>query len=149
MQIEFAKYCKSHGNTTEWGRELSYELDKRLSNGKQSCSIDFWIKQKFKQYPMAIEFKQQNSPRGCIKAMLRDVEKVEMIKYSQDDLRGVWCIGVHNIAKPSEIDRLVAYHSDEIAIEIKPDLVYSKQIGKTGFSVTVSPPEILLSRSYS
>lgn len=137
IQIEFAKFCKSHEDITEWGRELRYELDRRLSKDKSSCAIDFLIKQKHKHSPLALEIKQQRSPSGCIKAMLRDVEKLRKIKYSQDDLRGVWCVGVHGLEAPETVKRLVTFHSDERGLAIHPSYVFSTQIGKTGFSVTV------------
>lgn len=137
VQIEFAKYCMAHDEIADWGRELRYELDRRMSNGKSSCSIDFLIRQKRKQSPMGIEIKQHLSPNGCIKAMLRDVAKVHRIKYSQDDLRGIWCIGIHSAESPAEVGRLIAYHSDRMDININPDLVFSKEIGRTGFSMTL------------
>lgn len=137
VQIEFAKFCMAHEEISNWGRELRYELDRRMSNGKSSCSIDFLIRQKRKQSPMGIEIKQHPSPSGCIKAMLRDVAKVQRIKYSQDDLRSIWCIGIHSVESRAEVGRLVAYHADSMDIEICPDLIFSKEIGRTGFSVTV------------
>ncbi|MCK9622301.1 MAG: hypothetical protein M0R47_17400 [Methylobacter sp.] len=137
IQIEFAKFCKDHEEISEWGRELRYELDRRMSNGKSSCSVDFLIRQKRKQSPLGIEIKQQSSPNGCVKAMLRDVAKVRRIKYSQDNLRGIWCIGIHSATSPAEVNRLIAYHADSMNIDIDPDLVFSKEIGRTGFSVTV------------
>ncbi|MBR7745911.1 hypothetical protein [Undibacterium baiyunense] len=137
VQIEFAKFCMDHEEISDWGRELRYELDKRMSNGKSSCSIDFLIRQKRKQSPIGIEIKQHPSPNGCVKAMLKDIAKVQQIKYSQDDLRGIWCIGIHAAESAAEVSRLVTYHADRLDININPQFVFSKEIGKTGFSVTV------------
>jgi hypothetical protein len=137
IQIEFAKFCKSHPEITYWDREQRYELDRRLSKVKASCAIDFWVQQKHKQSPLAIEIKQQKSPRGCINSMLRDKAKLQNIKYSQDDLRGVWCIGVHNLEKEAAVANLVAYCSCNHKIHVKPNHVFSRQIGRTPFSVTV------------
>lgn len=137
IQIEFAKHCKSHLGITEWGRELRYELDKRCSKSKSSCSIDFLIRQKHKQSPLAIEIKQQSSPRGCIKSMLRDKAKLQNIKWSQDDLRGVWCIGVHNFEPTENIKNLVDYCSKEAGTKIPEKFIFSRRIGKTQFSVTL------------
>lgn len=137
LQIEFAKFCMNHDQISEWGRELRYELDKRVSKNKMSCSIDFLIRQKHKQSPLGIEIKQHSSPNNCIKAMLNDIAKIYQIKYSQDDLRGIWCFGIHGAESHAEVRRLVAYHSSAAGIEISSDLVFSKEIGKTGFSVTL------------
>lgn len=137
LQIEFAKFCKSHEDVAEWDRELRYGLDRRLSRGKASCAIDFLIRQKYKRSPLAIELKQNASPSGCIKAMTIDMAKVNKIRYSQDDLRGVWCVGVHPAKPADEIKRLVRYHADEQQLRIDSSLVLTKPIGRTGFSVTL------------
>lgn len=137
IQIEFAKYCKSHTDITEWGRELRYELDRRSSKNKATCAIDFLVKQKYKQSPLAIEFKQQHSARGCINSMLRDKAKLQKIKFSQDDLRGIWCLGVHTVESVEVVENLVGFCSRTHKIDIKQDLVFSKQIGRTPFSVTL------------
>lgn len=137
IQIEFAKFCKSHPEITDWGRELRYELDRRSSKVRASCAIDFLIQQKYKHSPFAIEIKQKNSPRACINSMLRDKAKLRNIKYSNDDLRGVWCIGVHNAESIDVVENLVAFCSREHKIEVKQKHVFSKQIGRTPFSVTL------------
>lgn len=139
IQIEFAKFCKSHGNITHWGRELRYELDKRMSKHRSSCAIDFLIQQKYKQSPLAIEIKQKNSARGCINSMLMDVAKIRNIKYSHDDLRGVWCMGIHHLEELEEIKNLVSYCSRKVGLNINPNFIFSKRIGRTDFSVTVFP----------
>jgi len=137
IQIEFAKYCKSHEEITEWGRELRYELDRRSSKNKASCAIDFLVKQKHKQSPLAIEFKQQRSVRGCINSMIRDKAKLQKIKFSQDDLRGVWCLGVHAVESVEAVENLVGFCARSQKIDIKPNLIFSRQIGRTPFSVTL------------
>lgn len=137
VQIEFAKFCKDHEEISEWGRELRYELDQRISKGKSTCSIDFLIRQKRTKSSLGVEIKQHPSPNNCIKAMLQDVTKIHKIKYSQDNLRGVWCVGIHSVESDSEVRRLVAYHADTMGLDIAPDFVFSKIIGQTGFSVTV------------
>lgn len=137
IQIEFAKFCKSHPEITYWDREQRYELDRRLSKVKASCAIDFWVQQKHKQSPLAIEIKQKKSPRECINSMLRDKAKLQNIKYSQDDLRGIWCIGVHNTEQVDTVENLVASCSRTHKIEVKPKHVFSRQIGRTPFSVTL------------
>jgi hypothetical protein len=137
LQVEFAKFCMTHDQISDWGRELRYELDKRVSKERKSCFIDFFIRQKYKQSSLGIEIKQHKSPSSCIKAMITDIAKVDQIKYSQDDLRGIWCFGIHAEESHAEVVRLVAYHSNAMGISISSDLVFSKAIGKTGFSVTL------------
>ncbi|MCA1977996.1 MAG: hypothetical protein LDL19_02040 [Thiobacillus sp.] len=137
LQIEFAKFCDAHDDVAEWYREQRYELDKRLSKDKAICAVDFWIRQKYKQSPLGVEIKQHPSASGCIKSMVGDVAKIHQIKYSQDDLRGIWCIGVHGEKPVDAVKRLVVYHADERGIGIDTSLVFTKQIGRTGFSVTL------------
>ncbi len=137
IQIEFAKHCKSHSEITHWGRELRYELDRRSSKTKASCSIDFFIKQKYKQSPLALEIKQQWSARGCINSMLRDKAKLRNVKWSKDDLRGVWCLGVHATDSPENIKNLVAFCARAKKIDIKQNQVFSRRIGHSDYSVTL------------
>jgi hypothetical protein len=86
---------------------------------------------------MAIEIKQQNSPSGCIKAMLVDFVRLTNIKYSQDDLRGIWCIGVHNFATLDEVKNLVIYHSEKFNVSINKNYIFSMPIGKNNYSLTI------------
>lgn len=136
LQIEFAKYCKSHAEVSEWGRELRYELDRRVSRNKATCAIDFLIRQKHKHSPMGIEIKQMRSAVACIKAMLDDKAKVRRIKLSHDDLRGVWCVGVHQCSEKS-VPNLVKFWAEERGIDINPSEIFSKRIGRTNFCVTL------------
>lgn len=136
LQIEFAKYCKSHPEISEWKRELRYELDRRLSKNKATCAIDFFIRQKHKHSPMGIEIKQHRSARSCIKAMLDDKEKVRRIRLSSDDLRGVWCVGIHENTNKC-VHNLVAFCAKEQGIDLDPNQVFTQRIGRTAYSVTV------------
>jgi hypothetical protein len=137
IQIEFAKYCNSHAEITDWGRELRYKLDRRSSKTKASCAIDLLIKQKHKHSPLALEIKQQRSAKGCIKSMLRDKAKLRKVKWSEDDLRGVWCLGVHAAESPDSIKNLVVFCAREQKIEIKESQIFSRRVGRTEYSVTL------------
>ena len=137
IQIEFAKHCKSHPEITDWGRELRYELDRRSSKTKASCAIDFLIRQKHKQSPLALEIKQRWSARGCINSMLRDKSKLRKVKWSKDDLRGVWCLGVHSTDSPENIKNLVTFCAKEQKIAIKESQIFSRRIGRTDYSLTL------------
>lgn len=139
IQIEFAMFCKSQDNITRWGRELRYELDKRISRNQSSCAIDFLIKQKYKHSPLAIEIKQKNSATECVNAMLADIKKIRQIKYSNDDLRGVWCMGIHHTKTSADMKKLVSDCAQKARTEVNSDFIYSKQIGRTDFSVTIFP----------
>ena len=136
LQIEFAKYCKTHAEVSDWGRELRYELDRRLSKNKATCAIDFFIRQKRKHSPMGIEIKQNPSARACIKSMLDDKAKVSRIRLSNDDLRGVWCVGIHETSEKC-VHNLVSFCAKEKNIAVDPTQVFTKTIGRTGYAVTV------------
>ncbi len=135
LQIELAKHCSDHPDIKSWGREARYELDKR-SAIRSKTAVDFFVHQKQKHSPLGIELKQANSLRSCIKAMIADKKKVSRIKWSQDDLRAIWCVGVHHQAEPEKVKTMVEFCAKDAKIAIDFASVYSEAIGKTGFSFT-------------
>lgn len=137
LQIEFASFLGTHKGVRAWWRESKYELDQRVLDSRKTCAVDFLIHEKWKQSHLALELKQANSPNGCIKGMLRDKKKISTIKYAKFDIRSVWCLGVHREEEPSEIRRLTNYHADKMRTAIKPALLVTKSIGKTGYAYTV------------
>ncbi len=137
VQIEFAKFCQLHDEISEFGREIRYELDGRMSRQKLTCSIDFLLRQKRKHSPMGIEFKQSQSAKICIRQMFDDVLKVQKIKYSQDDLRSIWCIGIHLFEPKESIIDIVMNNAEKTGVLINEDLIFFKKIKNSGFSVTI------------
>lgn len=137
LQIEFSKFINDRDNISDWVREWRYDLDKRSSKSKSKCSIDFSIKQKHKHSWIAVEIKQINSAASCIKSMHNDILKVYKIKQSQDDIRSIWCIGVHIHEDPLTIKSLIAKNSTLKEIELNHNHFLTKKIGKTGFSFTL------------
>jgi hypothetical protein len=138
LQIEFAMYCKTHQKVANWKREQRYGLDKRMSKDKNTCAIDFWIRQRYKQSALGIEFKQHYSPQKCIKGMLNDAVKVQKVKYSLDDLRSIWHIGVHSAEEPDEVENMVIKFADHHGVVgLKRKFIHSDKIALTDFSFTI------------
>lgn len=137
MQIEFAKFCNENSKISQWCREERYELDKRASKNRNSCSVDFSLRQKHKQTWLAIELKQKDSASGCIKSMLKDAVKLSKIKRSQNDIRTIWCIGVHKCAEELKMQGHIAKHQIEIGVQIKGQHVHTGKIGRSGYSFTL------------
>ena len=69
--------------------------------------------------------------------MLRDKAKLKKVKWSQDDLRGVWCLGVHSTDSVDNIKNLVEFCAKAQKIEIKTAHIFTRQIGRTNYSVTL------------
>ncbi|MDH0202776.1 hypothetical protein [Comamonas aquatica] len=136
LQIELAKYCNTHEDIKTWGREARYELDKR-SAIRSKTAIDFFVHQKRKHSPLGIELKQINSLKPCVKAMLVDKKKISRIKWSQDDLRAVWCVGVHHFAEPEKVKDLIEFCAKDAKASIDIASIHSEAIGRTGYSFTV------------
>ena len=69
--------------------------------------------------------------------MLNDAAKVQKVKYSQNDLRSIWCVGIHAAKRPDEIENMVIKLAEYHGIGLSNDLIHSTEIGKTGFSFTI------------
>lgn len=137
VQVEFAKFCNHHPEISNSGREIRYELDKRVSKDKFICSIDLFIRQKHKHSSMGVEFKQKRLASACIRAMFDDYEKIRKIKYSQYDLRSVWFVGIHPKDPHKNIDTLITRNMERTGIDIDTNFIFSQEIDGTGFSVTI------------
>lgn len=108
LQVEFALFLFNHPNVSEIEREKRYELDKRMSKDKNICSIDFLIRQKFKQSAIPLEIKQHENASNCICYMLKDIEKYEKVKGSGTTTgRSLWCLGVHPTVEEDYLKRLI------------------------------------------
>ncbi|RLA07689.1 MAG: hypothetical protein DRQ51_05315 [Gammaproteobacteria bacterium] len=115
-QVEFALYLDRHKKVAEWGRECSYDCDKRKTD-KNSATIDFWLRKKNCDTSsfIGIEFKQAWSFSKTIREMLNDIDKICAIRDSDDDLRSLWNVGVYlkdiqhktkNLSNKEKIDYL-------------------------------------------
>lgn len=123
LQIELAAFLEARADIKAWWRESSYELDKRVVESRKRCAVDFLVHQKRKQSHMALEVKQINSPKACVKGMIRDKKKIQSIKKAKYDIRSIWCLGVHKIIEPEEVGRLVIYYGDTLKTPVNPKLL--------------------------
>ena len=137
LQIELATYLRGHDAVKNWGREVQHKLDKRVAKNKKSCAVDFVIHQKHKHSNLALEVKQGKRMVGCVQGMLRDLLKVNKIKNSQFESRGVWCLGIHPAATDSDVLAEVRYYAQKHGLVINEKCISTEKIGKTGFSFTV------------
>lgn len=135
LQVEFALFLFNHPNVSEIEREKRYELDKRMSKDKETCSIDFLIRQKYKQSSIPLEIKQHENASHCIRYMLKDIEKYEKVKGSSTTTgRSLWCLGVHPTVEEDYLTKLI---NENKFREINPEYVFSKNIEGTDFSFTL------------
>lgn len=137
LQIELAKFFQDHSDVSDWRRECRYMLDKRTSRNRESCTVDFSLKQKYKQSWIALEVKQINSPASCIKYMQKDLLKIRQIKNSQDDIRTVWCLGIHKHADEGNIHGHVLRQAAINDLDINMKHVMTKKIGRSEFAFTL------------
>ncbi|WP_313034723.1 hypothetical protein [Acinetobacter sp.] len=135
LQVEFALFLFNHAEVSEIEREKRYELDKRRSKEKDICSIDFMIRQKYKQSSIPLEIKQHENASDCIRYMLKDIEKYEKIKGSSTTTgRSLWCLGLHPTVEEDYLSKLI---NENKFREIYSELVFSKAIQGTTFSFTL------------
>ena len=137
MQIEFAKFCNDREDVAEWSREEAYRLDRRTSKRRDSCSIDFSLRQKFKQTWVALELKQKNRASNCFKSMIKDVVKINKIRNSDNDIRTTWCFGVHKSTDEKKVKGYVAKYGIEFEQPINESYLYSQRIGRSAYSFTL------------
>ncbi len=136
FQVEFTLFLLQHSRVSEVEREKRYELDQRKSKEKLICSIDFLIREKYKQSFIPLEVKQHYQISSCIRHMVKDIEKYEKIKGSSVTTgRALWCLGVH---PKSEDEFYLARLINENKFRIfHPDLIFYKQIENTDFMFTL------------
>lgn len=137
IQIELAAFLEGRDDIKAWWRESGYELDGRVAASRRKCAVDFLVHQKWKQSHMAVELKQVNSPTACVQGMLKDKKKIQGIKSAKYDIRSVWCVGVHRVAEPDEVLRLVAYYGSKLKFPINAKLLHTERIGYSSYMFTV------------
>ncbi len=137
LQIEFATFLRNHDAVKDWDREIPHALDKRMAKSKDSCACDFVIHQKRMHSNLALEIKQGKRMVGCIQGMLRDLMKVNRIKDSQFESRGIWCLGIHPAASRDDVLAEVSYYTKKQKLRLREDFIASEQIGRTGFSFAI------------
>lgn len=107
LQIEFAMflYQRQNGDISDWGREKTYLLDRRLKSRikhRKTTTVDFWLKRKYQKLPgeIIIEFKRAKSINECVKRMINDGSLLRKINRSDNIIRSFWMVGFH----PSETE---------------------------------------------
>lgn len=135
LQIELSKTLKEHPTVRRWSREKRYPLDRRASKSRASCSVDFVIHQSKKHSHVALEVKQIDSAKTCIRSMLKDVLKIENIKGSRNDIRSLWCLGIHRHDDSIDVQTWTKSRAIEFDVDIKH--MHTCRIGRTEYAYTI------------
>ena len=135
-QIEFAAFLSKHDKISSWEREKSLPVDGRTSWAKKNMFVDFYIKQKYskKDTYIALELKQNKSMKQCITKMLRDINKVNSLKQSYNNLRSFWNIGIHRLTNKEKSKKYLNEISDRLYRNCN---YYTQHIKKTNFAFTI------------
>jgi hypothetical protein len=139
VQVEFAMFLEEHIDVDEWIREFQYSMDMRSSKNQKYMAIDFLVRKRrarLGQY-IAIEIKQNKSAASCINGMMKDVCKIGLVKGSEDDIRTMWSLGIHQSLPNKELVNLVNSYADEYEVQLAPNCIKTEVIGNTNFSFTV------------
>ncbi|WP_264403229.1 hypothetical protein [Vibrio owensii] len=139
LQIEFSVFIDSHLELAEWWREYPYSIDRRSARHRKNMIIDFVLRKKraaLEQY-IALEIKQNQVMSSCIRGMVEDVCKVWLVRNSENDLRSMWCLGVHTSATEEETHVCIDKYADEFGVELPVNVRSTKEIKGTGLSYTI------------
>ncbi|MDO9178992.1 MAG: hypothetical protein Q7U16_11870 [Agitococcus sp.] len=131
FQVEFALFLREHTLISEVEREKKFKMDQRKSKNKISCSIDFFIRQKHKHTFIPLELKQDSTAAGCIRNMIKDINKFEKIRCANfPTSRSLWCLGVHETVSEEHMSRLTHEKLDS-------NYVKTIEIQDTAYSFTL------------
>ncbi|MGR5209723.1 hypothetical protein ACPV4A_04200 [Vibrio rotiferianus] len=139
FQIEFSVFIDSHILVSQWDREFPYSIDRRSARHRKNMLIDFVIRKKhaaLDQY-IALEIKQNLSVSSCIRGMMEDICKVWLVKSSEDDLRSMWCLGIHPTIDDDELFIQIDDYANEFGIALPKSCIMSQNIKGTNLSFTL------------
>ena len=139
LQIEFSVFIDSHIEVVEWQREYSYSIDRRSAHYRKNMIIDFILRKKhaaLEQY-IALEIKQNQVMSSCIRGMMEDVCKVWLIRNSENDLRSMWCLGVHASMSKKEAYACIDKYAEKFGVDLAGSIRISNEIKGTGLSYTI------------
>ncbi len=139
LQVEFAMFLEEHIAVDEWIREFQYSMDRRSSKNQKYMAIDFLVRKRrarLGQY-IAIEIKQNKSAASCINGMMKDACKISLVKGSEDDIRTMWSLGIHQVLPQEDLESLVKDYAVEYKVQLAPNCIKTKPIEYTDFAFTV------------
>ncbi|MCW8347595.1 hypothetical protein MD535_16460 [Vibrio sp. ZSDZ65] len=139
LQVEFACFIDTYPEIGNWYRECQYDIDKRRSNTRKSMAIDFAFRRKHtnKDKYIALEVKQSLSTTQCIHNLFKDVEKVWHMKSSEDDLRSMWCLGIHPSSSQVEVRNTVMKYAKKYDFELDNGCIEYQLIEGTDWGFTL------------
>ncbi|WP_051867653.1 hypothetical protein [Vibrio sp. ER1A] len=102
-------------------------------------AIDFAFRRKrtAKDRYIALELKQNLNTTQCIHNMFKDVEKVWNMKSTEDDIRSMWCLGLHPTSNEATVNRLISKYADQFECELSDDCIYYQGIEDTDWGFTL------------
>ncbi|EGR0683893.1 hypothetical protein O1B84_003416 [Vibrio cholerae] len=139
LQIEFSVFIDSHIDVAEWCREYPYAIDRRSARHRKNMIIDFVLRKRhaaLSQY-VALEIKQNIVVSSCIRGMMEDVCKVWLVRDSENDLRSMWCLGVHPSVPEDEAYACIEKYADEFGVTLSKSHRVSQVIKGTNMSYTL------------
>ncbi|MCG6459295.1 hypothetical protein K6U44_02280 [Vibrio parahaemolyticus] len=139
FQVEFACFIDNHEDIGQWYREWQYSVDRRRTKIRQYMAIDFVFRRKHTNRDkfIALEVKQNLNATQCIHNMFRDVDKVWQMKSSEDDLRSMWCLGIHQIAPENNLKSAIEKYSSQYGFELDAGCIRHEEIEGTTWSFTL------------
>lgn len=139
LQIEFSVFIATHTDVAEWWRECLYKIDRRYTPKRQHMMIDFVLRKKHtaREEYIALEIKQHMSASTCIKNMVTDIDKVYLVRNSEDDLRTVCALGVHPCLETAELQHLIDHHTCHWDTNIPQNWIRQQAIAGTQLAYSI------------
>ncbi|MCG9702691.1 hypothetical protein L1D19_21730 [Vibrio natriegens] len=139
LQVELACFINDHEDISEWYRECQYSVDKRLAKTRQHMAIDFAFRRKRtkKDRYIALEIKQNLNVTQCIHNMVKDIEKVWWMRSSEDDIRSMWCLGVHPTSNDASLKQVVNKYAQQYEFELDEQCIHYQDIDGTKWRFTL------------
>jgi hypothetical protein len=141
IQIEFSLFLKQHADIDDWEKEYQYLLDGR-KNECIKAFVDFSFRKKNtnRDLRIALEFKAIDRLTTCIDEMVKDWEKINCVRKSDDDMRSFWVVGFHQTGEmaPEKIEEVVLERLDtKHSCQLYRNRLKTVLVGESGFAFTV------------
>lgn len=139
LQVELGIFLDNREEIMDLTRELKYSIDKRKAHNREHIAIDFVFRKKHSNTNkrIALEIKQNRRFSSCLRGMMVDAWKMNLLKSSNDNLRSLWLLGVYSKPEDQNINEMIMYYADTYDVELVKNCIATKSISGTNFMYTL------------
>ena len=139
LQVEIAVYLEDHKLVKDMFREYQYRVDRRKTKEKSYMAIDFIFRKKgaARDKYIALEIKQNRSTSSCLRGMMVDINKISLVKNSEDDIRSMWSLGIHPLEDSDELKEKVNQYAFDFDIGLEENCFHTQKINQSNLAFTI------------